>query len=67
MSACRVVVVGDTPKDIAAAKGIGADCVAVATGMHSETELEDCTPTLACKNLEDPRADAVLFGPAASG
>ncbi len=59
---CRVVVVGDTPKDIAAAKGIGADCVAVATGMHSVAELEACTPTLACKNLEDPRAHAVLFG-----
>jgi phosphoglycolate phosphatase-like HAD superfamily hydrolase len=62
LSACRVVVVGDTPKDIAAAKGIGADCVAVATGMHSVAELEACTPTLACQNLEDPRADAVLFG-----
>jgi phosphoglycolate phosphatase len=59
---CRVVVVGDTPKDIAAAKGIGADCVAVATGMHSVAELEACTPTLACMNLEDPRANAVLFG-----
>jgi phosphoglycolate phosphatase-like HAD superfamily hydrolase len=62
LAACRVVVIGDTPKDIAAAKGIGADCVAVATGMHTVAELEDCTPTLACKNLEDPRAHAVLFG-----
>ena len=60
--ACRVVVVGDTPKDIAAAQAIGAQCVAVATGMHSVAELEVHTPTLACATLADPRADAVLFG-----
>lgn len=59
---CRVVVVGDTPKDIAAAQAIGADCVAVATGMHSVAELEAHRPTLACQNLNDQRADAVLFG-----
>jgi len=28
LQACRVVVVGDTPKDIAAAQAIGAECVA---------------------------------------
>jgi len=62
LDGCRIVVVGDTPKDIAAAQAIGADCVAVATGMHSVSELEACRPTLACKNLEDPRVDGVLFG-----
>jgi phosphoglycolate phosphatase-like HAD superfamily hydrolase len=59
---CRVVVVGDTPKDIAAAKAIGAACVAVATGMHSVAELEAHAPTIACQTLADPRTDAVLFG-----
>jgi phosphoglycolate phosphatase-like HAD superfamily hydrolase len=56
------VVVGDTPKDIAAAQAIGAECVAVATGMHSLAELEAHSPTLACQTLADQRADAVLFG-----
>ena len=58
----RVVVVGDTPKDIAAAEAIGAECVAVATGMHSVAELESHAPTLACQTLSDTRVDAVLFG-----
>ena len=62
LRACRVVVVGDTPKDIAAAEAIGAECVAVATGMHSVAELEAHAPALACATLADPRADAVLFG-----
>jgi phosphoglycolate phosphatase len=62
LSDCRVVVVGDTPKDIVAAQAIGADCVAVATGMHSVPELEAYAATLACQNLDDKRADAVLFG-----
>ena len=62
LEACRVGVVGDTPKDIAAAQAIGAECVAVATGMHSVAELEPHAPALACATLADPRADAVLFG-----
>ena len=62
LEACRVVVIGDTPKDITAAQSIGAACVAVATGMHSVPELEAHAPTIACQTLADQRADAVLFG-----
>lgn len=36
---CRVVIVGDTQRDVAAAHAIGAECVAVATGDCSEAEL----------------------------
>ena len=59
---CRIVVIGDTPKDIAAAKAIGADSIAVATGMHDIAELEQCNPTAAFATLADPRADVALFG-----
>ena len=59
---CRVVVIGDTPKDVAAAKAIGAESIAVATGMHDIAELKQCDPTVAFESLADPRADAALFG-----
>jgi len=59
---CRIVVIGDTPKDIAGAKAIGAESIAVATGMHDIAELKQCDPTVAFANLADPRAEAALFG-----
>jgi phosphoglycolate phosphatase-like HAD superfamily hydrolase len=36
---CRVVVIGDTPKDVAAAKGIGATCIGVGTGNFTPEAL----------------------------
>ena len=59
---CHIVVIGDTPKDIAAAKAIGANSIAVATGMHDVAELKQCDPTAVFENLADPRAEVVLFG-----
>jgi phosphoglycolate phosphatase len=59
---CRIVVIGDTPKDVAAAKVIGADSIAVATGMHDLTELKGCDPTAAFATLADSGADVALFG-----
>jgi len=59
---CRIVVIGDTPKDISAAKAIGAESIAVATGMHDINELRQCDPTAAFANLADPRAEVALFG-----
>jgi phosphoglycolate phosphatase len=59
---CRVVVIGDTPRDVAAAKAIGADAIAVATGMHDLAELKACEPTAAFSSLAEPGADAALFG-----
>ena len=59
---CRIVVIGDTPKDVAAAKDIGAYSIAVATGMHDLAELKACGPTAVFANLADADAEAVLFG-----
>ena len=59
---CRIVVIGDTPRDVSGAKAIGAESIAVATGMHDIAELKLCEPTAAFESLADPRADAVLFG-----
>jgi phosphoglycolate phosphatase-like HAD superfamily hydrolase len=39
-SAARTWVIGDTPKDIACARAMGARCVAVATGRFTVRELE---------------------------
>ncbi len=59
---CRIVVIGDTPKDVAAAKAIGAESIAVATGMHDVAELKQCEPTATFANLADSRAPEALFG-----
>lgn len=39
---CRLVIIGDTPKDVAAAHANGGECIAVATGGSSREELEVC-------------------------
>jgi len=59
---CRVVVVGDTPMDIAAARRIGAECLAVATGPVASEELEAHAPDRLCATLLDPGAIAALLG-----
>ncbi len=38
---CRVVVIGDTPKDVSAAHGIGAECIGVGTGGFEPKALRD--------------------------
>jgi phosphoglycolate phosphatase len=65
---CRVVVIGDTPKDIAAAQAIGAECLAVATGSFTVAALTAAGATWAMADLSDPRAATVLLeGKAAHG
>lgn len=44
-------VIGDTPRDIACAKAIGARCLAVATGSFTAAELAAHQPDLVCESL----------------
>lgn len=50
----QVYVVGDTPRDIAAAKAAGAISVGVATGRYSTTELSAAGGVHVLESLEDP-------------
>ena len=49
----RVIVIGDTPRDIDAAKRIGAPCLAVATGHASLSELQAHGANDAASSLEE--------------
>jgi phosphoglycolate phosphatase len=50
----RVFVVGDTPLDIAAAKGVGAVSVGVASGRYDVAELKAADPDHVLASLADP-------------
>lgn len=61
-SSCRVVVIGDTPKDVHAALRIGAECIGVGTGGVSPSELEGCGASRAFASLAEPGALEALLG-----
>lgn len=72
----EVVVVGDTPADIACARAVGATAVAVATGVHAIEDLATHDPDLLVGSLEEPtllealdltRGSPTATGPSASG
>lgn len=52
----HVVVIGDTPRDIACARAAGVRVIAVATGTVSAEELADHRPDSLLHNLEDTAA-----------
>lgn len=52
----RVVIVGDTPGDVACAQSIRARTLAVATGPFSIEQLRACEPTYAFESLADTGA-----------
>lgn len=56
LSGSEILLIGDTPLDVACGQAIGARVLAVATGGHSTAELRCCNPTWVCKDLEDVNA-----------
>lgn len=62
LAACRVVVIGDTPKDVAAAQGIGAECIGVGTGTYTVEALLESGATFAFSSLSAPGALEALLG-----
>lgn len=63
LSDCRVVIVGDTPRDVHAALAMGADCVGVATGGHPTEELKNSGAGAAFDDLTSRDALAAILGP----
>ena len=51
-----VIVIGDTPADVACAHAVGATAVAVATGASSVEELRETGAELVCADLDDYQA-----------
>ncbi len=60
--ACRVVVIGDTPKDVDAAHGIGAESIGVGTASFSAQQLLEHGATYAFDDLLAPGALTALLG-----
>jgi phosphoglycolate phosphatase-like HAD superfamily hydrolase len=59
----RMVVIGDTPHDVACGKAIGARTLAVATGpAYDLADLAACDPWRAVETLPEPDEFAALVG-----
>jgi phosphoglycolate phosphatase-like HAD superfamily hydrolase len=61
VAACRVVVIGDTPRDVAAARAIGAESIGVGTCGFGAAELRESGATYAFADLCDPGVLAALL------
>lgn len=58
----EALVIGDTPRDVAAAHALGVPVLAVATGRYAEEELRATGAEHVTATLADPAARRVLFG-----
>jgi phosphoglycolate phosphatase len=61
LTECRIVVIGDTPKDVAAARGLGAPCIGVGTGGSTPAELVALGAVRAFDSLEADGVRAALL------
>lgn len=60
---CRVVVIGDTIRDVSAAHEIGAECIGVETGGVSAAALSAAGARVVYKDLTDPSVlEQLLIG-----
>lgn len=59
---CRVVIIGDTPKDVAAAQALGADSVGVGTASFTPAQLRAAGATHAFADLAAPGAREAVLG-----
>jgi phosphoglycolate phosphatase-like HAD superfamily hydrolase len=58
----EIIVIGDTPNDIACGRSIGARCVAVPTGFTKVEDLRRSNPDVLVDTLEDSEPILALLG-----
>ncbi|HEX3028313.1 MAG TPA: HAD hydrolase-like protein [Clostridia bacterium] len=49
----EIFVIGDTPRDVECGKKLGYKTIAVATGMHSVSDLNNCSADYVFQDLKD--------------
>jgi phosphoglycolate phosphatase-like HAD superfamily hydrolase len=62
LEACRIVVIGDTVRDVSAAQAIGATCIGVETGGVSSAVLREAGAPHAYRDLTDVAIPDLLIG-----
>ncbi len=60
LSGEEILVIGDTPLDIACGKSIGAKVLAVGTGNYTRQELQQCGPEWAVDNISQIPVNELL-------